>query len=210
MARFYNLPMPINRKLLVVCATLIAATVAALGQATKKAPTSPAGDHVAPPAAYPNPATTPGVTNPDITQDNIATTICSKAWSTKSVRPAETYTTKLKLQQLNALGLTGQAANYEEDHFIPLEVGGNPTDHGNLWPEPWNLPVGQNDYGAHTKDFVESFIHDEVCFDIPNHKVSSSNKYTAKASVTLERGQSIIKSDWYACFQKMEVGQPCK
>jgi len=54
------------------------------------------------------------------------------------------------------MGLTGQAANYEEDHFIPLEVGGNPEDPGNLWPEPWNLKIGSSDYGAHTKDFLES------------------------------------------------------
>ncbi len=77
--------------------------------------------------------------------------------------PPVTYTTKLKLQQLRAKGLTGHAADYEEDHFIPLKVGGHPTDPRNLWPEPWNLPVGSNDYGAHTKDLVESHIPDECC-----------------------------------------------
>jgi len=108
------------------------------------------------------------------------------------------------------MGLTGHAADYEEDHFIPLEVGGHPKDPRNLWPEPWNLWVGTNDYGAHTKDLVESFIHDEVCYSIPNHRVNSKQKYRAKVSISLERGQAIIRNDWYACFQKMEVGQSCE
>jgi hypothetical protein len=162
----------------------------------------------APAGAYPNPATTLGVANPEITQANIAETIC-KTWSTKLIRPPVTYTTKLKLKQLRAMGLTGHAADYEEDHFIPLEVGGHPTAPRNLWPEPWNRPVGSNDYGAHTKDFVESFIHDEVCFNVPNHKVTSRG-YRARVSISLARGQQIIANDWYACFQKMEVGQACK
>ena len=27
-------------------------------------------------------------------------------------------------------------ADYEEDHLIPLELGGAPRDPNNLWPEP--------------------------------------------------------------------------
>jgi hypothetical protein len=41
---------------------------------------------------------------------NIAETICSKTWTTKSIRPPATYTTKLKLKQLRIMGLTGHAA----------------------------------------------------------------------------------------------------
>ncbi len=68
---------------------------------------------------------------------------------------------------------------------------------------------GLNDYGAHTKDLVDSFIQDEVCFNVPNHKVTSRG-YRARVSISLARGQQIIATDWYACFQKMEVGQPCR
>jgi len=32
--------------------------------------------------------------------------------------------------------LPGSPAAYEEDHFIPLELGGAPRDPGNLWPQP--------------------------------------------------------------------------
>lgn len=147
--------MPLHNRPFMFWAVIVAAMALILGQLPKKvaAGTSKA----APAGAYPNPATTPGVPNPTITQANIAETICSKTWSTNSIRPPATYTTKLKLKQLRAMGLTGHAAEYEEDHFIPLEVGGHPTDPRNLWPEPWNLPVGSNDYGAHAKDLVESF-----------------------------------------------------
>ena len=178
----------------------------------KKISTPPAAKAISkagPANAYPDPSKTPGWPNPDITQDKIAQNICSKTWSTSSIRPTEEYTTKLKLQQMKDLGLTGTAADYEEDHFISLEIGGHPTDPRNLWPELWNIKAGNNDYGAHTKDFVEDFLHDEVCFSVPNHKVSSE-KYRATASVTLAKAQEIITRDWYACFQKMQAGQPCR
>ena len=31
---------------------------------------------------------------------------------------------------------TGSPSEYEEDHFIPLELGGVPRNPKNLWPEP--------------------------------------------------------------------------
>jgi hypothetical protein len=31
---------------------------------------------------------------------------------------------------------TGSPSEYEEDHFIPLELGGAPRNPKNLWPEP--------------------------------------------------------------------------
>jgi hypothetical protein len=103
------------------------------------------------------PASTPGVTNTAVTQATIGSTICVKGW-TATVRPAPGYTTALKIQQMAALGLVGPLSAYEEDHRVPLEVGGNPTDVGNLWPEPWNGPTG-----AHAKDALENKVHADVC-----------------------------------------------
>ena len=34
-------------------------------------------------------------------------------------------------------GETGSPSDYQEDHLISLELGGNPTDPRNLWPEPY-------------------------------------------------------------------------
>jgi len=47
---------------------------------------------------------------------------------------------------------------YEEDHRIPMEVSGNPTDQHNLWPELWDGPRG-----AHAKDKVENAVHTAAC-----------------------------------------------
>lgn len=163
-----------------------------------------------PPALYPDPARTPGLTNPDITQANIAANICSKTWSTDTVRPPSSLTTKLKKQQMLDLHLAGTASDYEEDHLISLEVGGNPRDPRNLWPEPWHQLVAGIDLGARAKDKVENYVHDEVCFNVPNHKVSSDKAHPATAPVTLARGQQILSSDWYACYLQYQAKQPCK
>jgi hypothetical protein len=148
--------------------------------------------------------------NAEITQANIATTICSPNWSTSTIRPPATYTTNLKKKQMAAWGLPGTTADYEEDHLIPLEVGGHPRDEVNLWPQKWNLAENSSNLGAHTKDLVENYIHDEVCFSIPNHKTNSDHAHPATASITLQRGQEILAWDWYACYLKYLEKQPCQ
>ena len=78
-------------------------------------PTTASVEEVGPPWAYPDPSRTPGVVNPDITQANIEETICNPNWSTKSIRPPESYTHKLKKHQMQEWGLPGVAADYEEE-----------------------------------------------------------------------------------------------
>jgi len=99
-------------------------------------------------------------------------------------------------------------ACYEEDHLIPLEDGGHPTDPRNLWPEPYNTQVGGAIMGARQKDVVETFIHDEICYGIPGSK---NNSYIpATTSITLKRGQEILSGDWYACYESIKRGEPCR
>jgi hypothetical protein len=78
---------------------------------------------------------TPGVLNPAVTQATIRETICVRGW-TATVRPPSSYTTQLKGEQMRAYGLGGALVDYQEDHLISLELGGDPTDPRNLWPEP--------------------------------------------------------------------------
>jgi hypothetical protein len=139
--------------------------------------------HVGPADIYPDPVRTPGTTDPDITQDNIRETICNPRWSTKSIRPAASYTNRLKFQQIGEYGYSdSKMRDYEEDHFIPLELGGNPTDPRNLWPEPFETSIP--DGGAHAKDKVENYLHVEVC----------------SGSLTLEQAQREIVEDWYRVY----------
>src|SRR5581483_11898787 len=84
----------------------------------------------------PNQKETPGAVNPLITQKNIKQTICKAGW-TRTVRPIAKYTDELKIQQMKQRGLTGDPHKFEEDHLIPLSLGGAPSDPNNLWPEPW-------------------------------------------------------------------------
>ena len=78
---------------------------------------------------------TPGVLNPDVTQATIGSTICRRGW-TRTIRPPVEYTNALKVKQMRAYGETGSVSDYQEDHLISLELGGDPTDPRNLWPEP--------------------------------------------------------------------------
>jgi hypothetical protein len=101
-----------------------------------------------------DPARTPGVINPDVTQQNIASTICTPGW-TKTIRPPTDYTNALKLQQMREYGVGGPPANYQEDHLISLELGGHPTDPRNLWPEPYPR--------ASDVDSMENDLNAKVC-----------------------------------------------
>jgi hypothetical protein len=81
-------------------------------------------------------ALTPGVLNPDVTQATIGSTICTTGW-TRTIRPPVSYTNALKVKGLRQYGLHGPLSAFQEDHLISLELGGNPTDPRNLWPEPY-------------------------------------------------------------------------
>ena len=83
-----------------------------------------------------SPTRTPGVLNPDVTQANIRSTVCRHGW-TDTIRPPVEYTNALKRKQMRQYGETGSLSDYQEDHLISLELGGNPTDPRNLWPEPY-------------------------------------------------------------------------
>jgi hypothetical protein len=101
-----------------------------------------------------DPVRTPGVLNPDVTQANIRSTICRHGW-TDTVRPPTSYTNALKAKQMRRYGETGSLADYQEDHLISLELGGNPTDPRNLWPEPYPR--------AADVDRIENELNDQVC-----------------------------------------------
>ena len=97
---------------------------------------------------------TPGVVNPDVTQANIASTICTHGW-TKTIRPPTDYTNALKVKQMREYGVRGSLSRYQEDHLISLELGGHPTDPRNLWPEPYPR--------ASEMDGIENELNAKVC-----------------------------------------------
>ena len=88
-----------------------------------------------------DPQFTPGVSNPEVTPTNIKETICKSGWAA-TVRPPASYTNNLKTQGIAKYGYDDpKLSDYEEDHFISLEIGGNPKDPNNLWREPCDTKI---------------------------------------------------------------------
>jgi hypothetical protein len=106
------------------------------------------------PAILADPVRTPGVLNPDVTQANIRSTICRHGW-TATIRPPVDYTNALKRRQMRQYGETGSLSDFQEDHLISLELGGDPTDPRNLWPEPYPR--------ASDADRMENDLNAQVC-----------------------------------------------
>jgi hypothetical protein len=133
----------------------------------------------------PDPACTPGALNPDVTQDTIDSTICVSGW-TATVRPPVSYTNALKVQQIAEYGYSDTStSDYEEDHFIPLELGGAPRDPANLWPEPrYDTGTG---YTSADKDAVENKLKTAVC----------------DGTVQLADAQNAIATDWTTALQTL-------
>jgi len=135
---------------------------------------------------------TPGSTNPAVTQETIKKTICVSGW-TKTIRPPSSFTGRVKVAQLKLYGDSYHdkvPSHFEEDHFLPLTVGGNPTDSKNLFPQLWHLNVNGYDAGAYTKDRIEVLINKKIC----------------KEEITLQQGQEMLLEDWIATYRKY-IGQ---
>lgn len=99
--------------------------------------------------------TIPGAVDPHVTQATIHRTVCVPGY-TRRVRPSSSYTTALKKRQVVALGYANQNYHaYEEDHLVPLELGGSPRSPRNLWPEPWAQAL--------RSDRFEDELHYRLC-----------------------------------------------
>jgi hypothetical protein len=145
--------------------------------------------------ALPDPARTPGAINPAVRQDNIASTICVRGW-TRTIRPPQQYTSALKRQQIRDFGYVDRRmGDYEEDHLVPLGLGGVPLglggapfDEHNLWPEPRTTADG---WSADLKDELEAVLARLVC----------------SRRVPLAEAQQAIARDWIAAYNHVVVGE---
>ncbi|MDD2878040.1 MAG: hypothetical protein PHT60_13425 [Acidiphilium sp.] len=131
----------------------------------------------------PNRVMTPGAVNPAVTAQTIDNTICVRGW-TRTVRPPAHYTEPLKKAQIRSYGYEDRRPwHYEEDHLIPLDIGGSPTSPLNLWPEPH---LGPEQWGSYAKDRLEARMVRLVC----RHEIS------------LHRAQSMMAENWIAAYQR--------
>lgn len=132
----------------------------------------------------PDPSCTPGAKNSDVTQSTIHSTICVSGW-TDTVRPPTSYTNPLKTQGIADYGYADTSlSDYEEDHFLPLELGGSPRDPKNLWPEPH-----AGSPNSTSKDAVETKVKKAVC----------------AGTVTLAAAQSAMLNNWTTAESKLGI-----
>ncbi len=124
-------------------------------------------------AAYPDAKYTPGATFPNLTEKQLCTP--GYTATVRNVTDKEAWQVFVNYG-IESKYLTKDRANYEVDHFISLELGGN-NDVANLWPQPYEPKPG-----ARQKDVVETSLHRRVCAN----------------ELTLSQAQSIIAGDWCA------------
>lgn len=93
-----------------------------------------------------------------MTPETIQETICVSGW-TSTIRPPASYTGALKQRQMADEHLPGTPADYEEDHRLPLEGGGDPRAPHNLSPEA--RAAGPT--SASAKDHAENLLRQSVC-----------------------------------------------
>ena len=101
----------------------------------------------------------------------------------------------MKKRQLQAVRYTDKnQAHYEEDHFISLELGGNPRDAKNLWPEVWGTPCTplpsrgpfpSSIVSAKAKDQTEKALNTAIC----------------NGTMRLQEAQQIIARDWFKYYR---------
>lgn len=104
-------------------------------------------------AGLPDSTCTPGVV-----RTSERNSICHGG-STRKFRPPLSYTEPLKKQGILEYGYTDtKLGDYEEDHLISLELGGDGFDPKNLWPETHADP-----FGSFQKDKVENWLHKQIC-----------------------------------------------
>jgi hypothetical protein len=125
---------------------------------------------------------TPGATNPAVNQSDISSTICVDGW-TDTVRPNETYTENLKYASIRDYHYNDTyVSHYEEDHLIPLELGGSPTSVYNLWAEPH-----YGTWGSYVKDTLEDYLNAQVC----------------EGKMPLVQAQQDIATNWISAYQQL-------
>ena len=133
----------------------------------------------------PNTKLTPGAIDPNITQADIFSTVCVKGY-TKTVRPPAYFTNKLKKEQIVLYGYADvNPTHYEEDHLIPLSIGGNPNSPLNLWPQP-----RMSEWRAEKKDVLELRLQRLVC----------------SGQLNLDDARNAIARDWISAYKNYVGG----
>jgi hypothetical protein len=150
-------------------------------------------------AALPDQKKTTGANDPDAVSTITDEKLCSKGFTTKSVR---NVSEELKAQVYASYGMKDHVGachcpavhektkkafdeGCEVDHLVSLEIGGT-NDIKNLWVQPYCGP-----WNAHIKDTLENELHKLVC----------------AGTITGDQARKEISIDWVASYKKRCVGK---
>jgi hypothetical protein len=118
-----------------------------------------------------------------------------KHHTTDEKRPNSAYTAALKKKQLAEWGYPDkQTVDYEEDHLISLELGGDDSAEANLWPQPYS-----GKWGARTKDTLELELGRRICL----LKIDSDY-------LSLKKARAAAAGDWITSYKKYICGRKLK
>lgn len=165
------------------CLPLLWAPVTSWAWGTSGSGASTAEHRVAPGnySGLPDRKITPGTVNVDMTEALLLASCHTKGW-TKLYRPPVSYTNGLKRIQMKQYGYSStDPRDYEEDHLVPLCLGGASQDPKNLWPQPRGI-----EWSAEKKDKLEAQLCRLVC----------------NGKVPLREGQQAFAVDWIAAYGK--------
>jgi len=127
--------------------------------------------------------TVPGKANPNVNQSNIRSTICVHGW-TATVRPPTSYTNKIKFALMDAQHIPrSDVRQFELDHEMSIEDGGDPASPLNLWLQPYRGKYCTK-WCSQDKDVLETFEKRGVC----------------KGTIPLATAQHELQTDWVASW----------
>jgi hypothetical protein len=134
--------------------------------------------------------TVPGKANPNVTQATIRSTICVPLWTSK-VRPPTSYTNKIKFALMDAQHIPrSDARQFELDHMLPIEDGGDPSSPLNLWLQPFRGKYCTK-WCSQDKDVLETFEKRGIC----------------KGTISLAAAQHELQTDWIAGYISHHLGK---
>ena len=117
--------------------------------------------------------------NPDVTQATLSTTVCVAGWS-PSVRISSSQAARIKAKQVLALyGPDMPTTAFEENHKIPISLGGNPVNEANLVPQSYG-----GRWNARDSDALELSMHAKLC----------------AGTITLAQAQAAFFGDWREAY----------
>ena len=90
-------------------------------------------------------------------------------------------------------GAVTEQGQAEYDHFLPLELGGDPNSARNFWVEPPSPGHRSSQGVSNPKDGVETSLKSLVCHYV---KLASHHQGSATSYLPLARAQALLVTNW--------------